>query len=263
MALIAMAVWDTDENGRTAMTRRTLESLYATVNWSRHRLIVVDNGSCLATRNLLDEWERCKHIIIDVCHLGENYGTAKAVNWAWRARAPSEIAIKLDNDVVFWQDDWADRIEEAMDADPSLGIVGLKRKDLEERPDHPAPFFRSKLRMLPHVPGQRWIVVEEVEHVMGTCQGYSPALLAKIGFLEQMGGLYGFDDSLAAIRCHVAGFKCAFLPWIEIDHIDPGGTGYQKWKERYAGDMMAKYHQYLREYQTGARPIWSDSGWPT
>jgi len=97
--------------------------------------------------------------------------------------------------------------------------------------------------------------VEYVNHVMGTCQMYSPELRAKIGYLYQP-RLYGFDDSLAAIRCHVAGFKNAFLPHIEIDHIDPGGTAYQDWKHKVSGEDMAEYNRLKHGYQTGQIPIY-------
>ena len=46
MALIAMAVHDTVENGRSKYTEKTLRTLLDTVDWHDHRLIIVDNNSC-------------------------------------------------------------------------------------------------------------------------------------------------------------------------------------------------------------------------
>jgi hypothetical protein len=109
--------------------------------------------------------------------------------------------------------------------------------------------------MLPHKPGEKWIVGEIVNHVMGTCQGYSPTLLDKIGYLYQP-RLYGFDDALAAARCKVAGFLSVFLPHIEIDHIDPGDTAYQGWKEKVAGEDMAEYNRIVNGYFDGSIPIY-------
>ena len=90
---------------------------------------------------------------------------------------------------------------------------------------------------------------------MGTCQAYSPALLDKIGYLYQP-RLYGFDDALAAVRCKVAGMWSIFLPHIEIDHIDPGDTEYQGWKEKHAGEDMKTYNSLASEYFSGARSIY-------
>jgi len=261
MALITMAAFDTEENKRAELTRRTIASLLETVDWSRHRLIISDNGSCQKT---LDQYwgihsARSRPSTIQVIRNDSNIGTARAINKAWTQRLPDEVAVKIDNDVLVHYPGWLDEIEEVFRRDPQIGICGLKRKDLEERPDHPNHWYTSKLRMLSHNAGQPWLVVEEVNHVMGTCQAYSPLLLKKIGYLYQMqdeGNLYGFDDSLASLRAHLAGFKTVFLPHIEIDHIDPGGSAFCNWKTNQAGDWMHRYNAVVQEYKNGKRPLY-------
>ena len=255
--LIAMAVYDTKENQRTGLTEQTLYSLLDTVNLVRHRLIVVNNNSCDATRFLLQRLHQ--EIPFEQIDLPKNVGTAMAINKAWKKRNPGEHCVKMDNDVVIHQRDWPDRINEVFVKDPEIGICGLKRKDLIERPDHPEEYWRSSIRMLPHNPGEHWLVVEEVNHVMGTCQAYSDALLNRIGYLYQMqdyGNLYGFDDSLASLRADIAGFKRVFLPSIPIDHIDPGGNPYTEWKSKNAGNVMGLYHTVMAEYNSGERDIY-------
>ena len=254
MALISLAVWDTEENGRTEYTAKTLETLYLTVNTRKHRIIIVDNGSCEATQKLLNKAAR-----IEVIRLNENIGTAKAVNKAWQLRKPNENCVKMDNDVVIHSRDWVEDMERAIKLDPAIGIVGLKRKDCWEEPSR-TDFYKSSLEMLPHVPGDPWLVVERVNHVMGTCQMFSSELLDKIGYLYQP-RLYGFDDALAAIRCQVAGFYSCFLPHIEIDHIDTGATAYQGWKEKHAGEDMAEYNRLKNGYLSGTIPVYSEATW--
>jgi GT2 family glycosyltransferase len=252
-----MAVYDIEDNNRTDLTRQTIRSLLNTVDWRRHRLIISDNGSCQKTLDCYLSWPR--HLPISVIWNGSNIGTARAINNAWKQRLPDEVAVKMDNDVVIYQSGWLDEIEEVFRRDPKIGICGLKRKDLEERPDHPNSWYTSKLCMLPHKPGQRWVIVEGVNHVMGTCQAYSPPLLEKIGYLYQMqdeGNLYGFDDSLASLRAHLAGFKTVFLPHIEIDHIDPGGSAFANWKTDQAGLWLHRYHEIKQEYEKGKRPLY-------
>jgi GT2 family glycosyltransferase len=254
MALIAMAVYDTAENKRTELTRETLLSLRETVDFSRHRLVVSDNGSILATRNVYELLSATMEFRLILN--GKNVGTAAAINRAWALHRPNEVCVKMDNDVVIHHVGWLDEIEEVFQRDPSIGIVGLKRKDLEGNPNSDIPYYRSTLRMLPHDRGQRWIVVEEVNHIMGTCEALSPRLLDKIGYLDQMEGLYGFDDSLVSLRCHLAGFRTVFLPHIEIDHIDPGQSAYTDWKVRYVAEMMDRYNQRVAEYRSGARSLY-------
>jgi GT2 family glycosyltransferase len=250
MALIAIAVWDTEENQRTDFTSRTIDSLHQTVDWSKHRLIVIDNGSCEKTKELLDEQLYPEELIT----LNSNIGTAAAINLAWKTRKPNEHCIKMDNDVVVYQEDWIDQMVAAIERDPNIGQVGLKRKDLWEQPSR-TDFYKSELYMLPHENGQPWIVGEKVNHVMGTCVMHSSRLLDKLGYLYQP-RLYGFDDSLMSARSKLAGFINIFLPYIEIDHIDPGGTPYQKWKENHASEQWKEYHEVLSGYQSGQRSLY-------
>lgn len=252
--LISMAVWDTEENGRTGMTRKTLESLAKTVNWDRHRLFITDNGSCDDTIRLFHNSWVSEMLPFEMTRLEKNIGTARAINKGWEWRMPGEHCVKMDNDVVFHQPDWADWMEDVFERDPTIGICGLKRKDLDESPFAEGD-MKSSVRMLPHEKGQRWLVVEDVNHVIGTCQAYSSALLDKIGYLTQP-SRYGFDDSLSAVRCRLAGFKSVFLHGFEIDHIDPGGDEYCNWKRAHAAKFFSMYESKAMVYETGLLDLW-------
>lgn len=255
MALIAMAVYDTVENKRTEYTRQTLECLMQTVNMAKHRIHVVDNASCNETKELLKSFSK----FITVHTLDENVGTAKGVNVAWKHRRKGEHAVKMDNDVVIHYKDWCDDLELAIELDSSIGIVGLKRKDCWESPNHESAMYRSELSLLGGG-NNKWLPIEKVNHVMGTCQMFNSALLDKIGYLYQP-RLYGFDDSLAAIRCKVAGFYSAFIPSIEIDHIDTGETPYQSWKEKHSVEDMMAFNSIKNQYLNGTKSIYSEATW--
>lgn len=255
-----MAVWDTVENKRTEMTRKTLESLAKQVNMVKHRVIVSDNGSCDETQKLYEEMGEL--MPLTVIKNRENLGTARAINIGWSFRNPGEHAVKMDNDCVVNYSNWADDMEEAFKCDPSIGILGLKRTDLAQCPDSPIPWYKSVLRMLPHKPGERWIVVEDADDIMGTCTGFNSAMMEKFGGLYQMqdeGNLYGYDDNLACVRAHILGFKTAFLPHIDISHIDPGGTAHSIEKSDSAGRWMNRFNQVRSEFRSGIRsPYWKD-----
>jgi GT2 family glycosyltransferase len=256
MSILCMAVFDTEENKRTEYTEKTLECLYETVDLNKHRIFVIDNNSCELTKLILKGYQTREYITLIT--LPENIGTARAINKAWKFRVPGEHAIKLDNDVIVNQSGWVEAMEEAIQRDPTIGIVGLKRKDLAEYPGNPIEWYDSKLYFLPHEPGQSWIPFEEVVHVMGTCQMYSDALLNKIGYLVQP-GLYGFDDSLASIRARLAGFKVGFLPHIQISHIDVNENPYWLEKQILAGKDMQKYNELREKYYRKEIPLyWED-----
>jgi GT2 family glycosyltransferase len=252
-----MCCYDTDENKRSEYTQETLFCLETTLYRESDRLFVIDNNSCDKTKKILD-WFRKKKIINQLITLPENIGTARAINKAWKFRHPGENAVKLDNDVLIHSDNWVEALEEAIQRDPAIGIVGLKRKDLAEYPGNPIEWYDSKLYFLPHKPGESWIPFEECQHVMGTCQMYSSALLEKIGYLKQP-GIYGFDDSLASLRARIAGFKTGFLPAIQIDHIDKGDNPYTQEKQIMAGKDMGEYNAMIRQYGSGEISIyWED-----
>ncbi len=260
MALVAMAVHNVPDSGRLEMTRRTLESLAETVDWDRHRLFICDNGSAPDTQALYRE---LKDVLLpfEVIGNNKNIGTANAINRAWALRTSNEACVKMDNDVLIHEKGWLDLALKVFAAsDYQVGICALKRKDLAEWPDSDNEWYKSKIIALPHQPGERWLIVEEVAHAMGTCQVYSPMLLHKMGYLYQMGGLYGFDDSLACLRARLLGFKVVFLPHIHIEHIDAGNTEYTDWKREYAGEKLKGYHAVAEDYMQGRRSTYYDGG---
>ena len=251
MALIAMAVYSTPENGKDEYLEKTLESLSRTVDFTKHRLILSVNASTAKTATILEKYQDILKVIFNF----KNLGTAEAINLGWKTQLPGENLIKMDDDVVIHSEGWVDRMEEAIARDPSIGQCGLKRRDCWESVTHKDEFYRSKLIQLPHAPGEKWIVVEEVHHVMGTCVMHSAALLNKVGYLYQP-KLYGFDDSFMSFRSRLAGFKNVFLTSVDIEHIDRGDNGFQKWKEHHAGTCWEEYHTTLRDYQSGKKSIY-------
>jgi GT2 family glycosyltransferase len=257
--LIAMAVHNTHENKRYDSTIECIENLMRIFLMSEynHRIAIINNGStCTETNDWLKELDNnYPDKELSVIWQRENIGTAAAINQAWRHRKPGQHCIKMDNDVIIHSGSWIDDMVEAIEREPQIGIIGLKRKDCWEHPAHENPDLRSKLIMLPKKGHERWMVVERVFHVMGTCQMYNSALLDKIGYLYQP-GLYGYDDVLAAHRCHKADMMSVFLPHIEIDHIDPGDTPYQTWKERTAGEKTNEVVRIAAQYRSGERSIY-------
>lgn len=253
MSLIAMAVHDTDENERTLLTDLTIKCLLRTVD-KEHRIIIVDNGSCDETKRLLRMYGTDK--MITVITNETNIGTAAAINLAWTTKRPGENLIKMDNDVVIHSAGWVDELDRAIERDPQIGIIGLKRKDLIENPWR-LDAWQSELHMLSQHTGEPWIIVEKVKHVIGTCQMYSAALIEKIGYLYQP-GLYGYDDVLACHRSQIAGFYNCFLPHIEIDHIDNKETPHWQWKRDEAEKKNFEQQKTVSEYLSGKRPIYYD-----
>lgn len=252
--MIAMCCHDSEENERSEYTYQTLYSLRRTVDLHKHRLFVIDNNSCRRTKEMLELMSKERHHKFTVITMPENVGTAGAINQAWKHKRTGENLIKMDNDCVIHSSGWVDEMDRAIERDPNIGIIGLKRKDLIENPWRNDD-YKSELVMLPHKDFEPWIVVEKVKHVIGTCQMYSAALIEKIGYLYQP-SLYGYDDVLASYRSQVAKFYNCFLPHIEIEHIDNRETPYWQWKRNEAAKGDIEHQRTVHEYLTDKRSIY-------
>ncbi len=257
-----MATYCTPTNGRAPLLKQTLDSLLQTVDFTRHRMFIIVNQATEESTEHLLAFQKALPFpdsLESIIWLPENIGTARAINKAWALRLPGEHAIKMDDDVVVHRAGWVDEMEESIERANRIGIIGLKRKDLLESPNRPSGDpFRSMLAEVPHTTGQKNLYIEIVEHVMGTCQMYSAALLDKIGYLYQP-GLYGYDDSLAATRCKKSGFMSCFLCGVEIDHIDPGGNEYTQGKRDAAGIDQAEYHRIRDAIESGRMGVYFDA----
>jgi GT2 family glycosyltransferase len=251
-ALIGMAVYCTETNKKDDCLQRTLESLSHTA--TNYDLILSVNSRTERTKSIINDYIRIG-TISDVILNDDNIGTAEAINKVWKLREPGQHCIKMDDDVVIHNPYWVELMQECIERDPNIGIIGLKRKDCWEKPSNPDPDYKSELIQLEQKPGERWLIVEKAKHIIGTCQMYNSALLDKMGYLYQP-SLYGYDDVLASWRSHVAGFKNVFLPQIEIDHIDEGKTEYQSWKERHSGEQTQNVIKIVNEYIRGERSIY-------
>lgn len=267
---ICMAVYSTEDNGRAEYTKFTLEMLLRTCDFNKHSLIISDNGSCGEMHDyyLIFKLRWVKMFPgdhLDIIFNGRNLGTSGAVNKAIKlARekyGKDQFINKSDDDIDVIYINWLDEIEECFRRDPSLGQINLKRHDLEQCPDHHVEWYRSKLRMLPRVKGESWLIVEETDDLIGTCGTFNPRMLDKIGYMYQNNLLYGWDDAFQSLRCRLSGFKTCFLPHINIRTIDTGGTEFTKWKEEYTGEHMNEMSTIYNAMKTGSVDYFYEPNW--
>lgn len=252
MALIAMVVYCTEENKKDDCFEKALLSLNRTVDFRKNRLVLSVNGATDRTLRIIEN----NHAIIESVIINlSNIGTAGALNKVIKLRQPKENVIKIDDDIVVKQKFWVETMQEAIDIDNSIGIIGLKRKDCIQTPDNENPDFKSELALLPHIPGHRWITIEKSYDIMGSCTMFNHLLLDKIGYSRQP-GTYGFEDNLMCHRSRIAGFYNCFLNSIEIDHIDEGKTPFQKWKEQHSSELFPEYHRLVHAMMNGEESIY-------
>lgn len=255
-----MASYATETNNRLDYAKETLASLLLRVDFNKHELFISDNGSC---QEMLDyyEWFAMEFELyypkenLTISYNGKNLGTAEAVNLGIRTRKPNQYVIKIDSDVTIDTEHWVDEMEECFERYPNLGILGLKRTELIQHPEHENPAYRTKLKFLPHERGESWVVLEICKDIIGTCTMFNPKMLDKIGYMFQPSH-YGFDDNLISLRSELAGFENAFLPHIPIVHLDDGEGEHVKEKQKHAGEVIGKFAEIAEDYKSGVRDIY-------
>jgi len=192
---------------------------------------------------------------LTISYNGKNLGTAEAVNLGIRTRKPNQYVIKIDSDVTIGRVGWVEEMEECFERYTNLGILGLKRTELIQHPEHENPAYRTQLKFLPHERGDSWVVLEISKDIIGTCTMFSPKLLDKVGYMWQI-STYAWDDSLMSLRSELAGFENAFLPTIPIVHLDNGEGEHVKEKIREAGRTIAEFSEIAEDYKKGVRDIY-------
>ncbi len=107
-------------------TRRCLDSLLAT---SPHatELIVVDNGSSDETPQALTAYADRATIVT----LPQNLGFVRGMNAGIAAACGDDDVVLLNNDLVFRQSDWLERLRDAAYAAPEHGVVGCRQRGPE------------------------------------------------------------------------------------------------------------------------------------
>jgi len=229
MALLAMCFHDTKENERSQYSEKCLASLVKTVNIPAHRIFLIDNQSCKKTKDMLIDMYLGYPSNVSIIGCKNNIGTAAGINKALIQRDKKEVCIKIDNDIIWREKGWVDKMVSAIYANKDIGVLGLKRDDVWQRPDHENPAYRTTIE------GE----LEICKDIMGTCTAFNPLLLDKVGFLQQP-SVYGFDDVLMSARSYAAGFRNAFLPSIKIVHLDPCTSEYSEWKRQEAGKYIGE-----------------------
>jgi len=212
----------------------------ATVDLKKHRWVIVNNSCTPETEAYLDSLST-DGLNVTILHLKENVGTARGINKGLYSREPGQVVIKCDDDLTWSVKGWVEQLEAKIAKHPDIGILGLKRDDIWQRPDHENINYRTKME------GK----LEICPDIMGTCTAYNPLMLDKVGGLVQFSKYYGYDDAVLSVRSIAAGFRNAFLPHIKITNLDPGGTDYTEWKKREAGIWLTEVSEYMEMIKNG------------
>ncbi|MFI4970136.1 MAG: glycosyltransferase [Lysobacterales bacterium] len=209
------------------LTRRCLDSLLAS-ELDAAEVIVVDNGSSDETRAELAAYADRVRIVA----LAENLGFVRGMNAGIAAACADDDVVLLNNDLVFNQVDWLNRLRDAAYAAPEHGVVGcrLLGPQPEGRVYHLGGFIEAD-----ELWGQQTesgVVEREVAQFSRTrrVQGIAFALaylrrdcMERIGTLDTAFHSY-FEDTDYCLRAGDAGIASVIAGAVTLRHDQHGST---------------------------------------
>jgi GT2 family glycosyltransferase len=198
---------------------RCLESLHATPPVHPHEVVLVDNhstdDSAAAARRRAD---------VRVIENDSNVGFAAANNIGIRA-SRGDLLLLLNSDTIV-PPGALDRLVAALDADPSVAVVGPRLVDAAGRAELSfgpmiSPLAEWRQKRLQRRQGQverLTRIPREVDWVSGACLLVRRADAEAVGLLDERFFMYTEDvDFCASIRAR--GRKVRFVPEVEIVHL--------------------------------------------
>lgn len=186
---IIMPVWN-----QLLHTKKCIESIQKNTELP-HRLIIIDNASDDDTRKYLEELAR-RYENITLIRNEENLGFIKAVNEGLK-KSNAKFACLMNNDTIPAAG-WLKRLIDLAESKSDIGLVNPQ----SESPGRLSVDEYS--RLLARKRGQ----YIETNQCLGFCMLIKRELIEKIGILDDVFGMGGFDDTDFSMRAHKAGYKC-------------------------------------------------------
>jgi GT2 family glycosyltransferase/glycosyltransferase involved in cell wall biosynthesis len=214
LVVLAWNGWD--------LTARCLQTL-AETDLADAEVLVVDNGSTDETPLRLAEmpWLR-------TLRLPRNAGFVRGNNAGIEAADPSSDIVLLNNDLLFTQHDWLDRLRRCAAADPEVGVVGCRLVLPDGRLLHagtymmPDTIWGQQIGSLEKDVGQ-YSGVREVEGIVFACAYLRRELIDAIGGLALDFESY-FEDTDYCLRARDAGFRTVVCGGVTLVHDEHGST---------------------------------------
>lgn len=220
-------------HNRSPITERCLlalkESTYRPIE-----LLITDNGSTDDTPEVLDRvLPVLEEAGISVVRLRNesNIGCATARNHALQ-RATGNLIKLMDNDVVVRTRSWAEKEANALEGDPSIGLVGGKL--IFPNPPHLIQFAggavspkgrvgflgRGMPRNTPEFNEPRFVQCYISAQMM-----FPRRILEEVGYLDEDFNPFQFEDIDYCYRIRESGYRILYLPDVEMYHFENVTTG--------------------------------------
>lgn len=186
---IIIPIWN-----QLACTTKCIESIKRNTKIS-YRLILIDNASDNDTRDYLFGLSK-RNEGITLIRNKENLGFVKAVNQGLKASGAPYVCV-VNNDTVA-SEGWLSELMDLARSRPEIGLV-------TPQSESPGKLTVDEYgRALASNKGQ----YIETNQCLWFCVLVKREVLEKIGCLDEIYGMGGYDDADFAMRAHKAGYKC-------------------------------------------------------
>jgi len=207
---------------RWELTKNCLDSLRET-QLDNVEVLVVDNGSTDETREQLSELDW-----VQTLFLPENLGFVRGNNAGIEAADPDSDIVLLNNDIVFTQNDWLERIRSCTIENPSAGIIGCRLVLSDSRLLHagtyilPDTFWGQQIGSLQEDVGQ-YGSDRNVQGIVFACALIKREVINAIGGLSEDFESY-FEDTDYCLRATAAGYSTMVCGGVTLVHDEHGST---------------------------------------
>jgi GT2 family glycosyltransferase/glycosyltransferase involved in cell wall biosynthesis len=185
--------------------------------------MVVDNGSTDETPEAL-----ARYPWVRVVRNAENLGYVRGNNVGIAAADPESDVVLLNNDMVFEQHDWLQKLRACAHSAPDAGVVGCRLVLPDGRLLHagtymlPDTMWGQQIGSLEKDLGQ-YTSTREVEGIVFACAYIKREVLQAIGPLAEDFRSY-FEDTDFCLRARQAGFRTLLCGGVTLTHDEHGST---------------------------------------
>ncbi len=238
---------------RWELTRRCLETLRET-DLSEAEVLVVDNGSSDETPRQLAQLDWVRHV-----RLSENLGFVRGNNAGIERADPESDVVLLNNDLVFEQRDWLQRLRACAHGGPDHGVVGCRLCLPDGRLLHagtyvlPDTLWGQQIGALEKDVGQ-YPRTRDVEGIVFACAYLRREVIRAIGGLAERYGSY-FEDTDYCLRARAAGFRTLVCGEVSLVHDEHGSTSGEEplRKELFAASRRTFGQTWRKVLEAGYR----------
>jgi len=196
----------------------------------------------------------------------ENKGCSAARNEAW-AKARSKYVVLLDNDAAACSRHWLSRLEQVMERDASLGIVGPKL--VYPFLPHPIQCAGVSISRLGRIAFRgrgkprddpRFGEFQRVHALISACWIMRTELSDRVGRLDELFHPVQYEDLDLCLRAARAGYGIAVAPEVEMYHFEGmttasfGQKEYQRNIARNSLKFRERWHDVIRTFEDEFAP---------